>query len=158
MPTAATPTLQELKAEAFLWWPEEIVQKVEAEGIFAKLLGTFDPFVSIIKLSTQEPGQILAVARAARFRLHRLLAHLMILSDFGKESLKRLRNNYREIFGQDSAEVVFRYLWRQTVQEVRLPDFRRIVTPAKLIDPAFFDLDIETTEREGYAELVLLLT
>lgn len=82
-------TFAELEKKAVKWWPKELEATVAAESVIPKLIATQDRFISILKLSGDNPDQIFDVLQASGMSPNLFLKHLVILADYGGELIKR---------------------------------------------------------------------
>lgn len=58
-------TFAELETKSVKWWPKELEATVAAESVIPKLVATQDRFISILKLSGDNPYQIFDVLQAS---------------------------------------------------------------------------------------------
>jgi hypothetical protein len=94
-------TLDDLKKVAVKWWPKELESQAADLSVIPKLLETQDKFISVLKLSGQSPEQIFDVINAGDLPANLFLKHLVILSDYGGELIKRLGKEFENTFGKD---------------------------------------------------------
>lgn len=90
-------TLDELRENAILHWPDEILSAAEEIGSLPLLLKTQDNFISILKVASKDPKSWrIAVDNSSQLSGTLFLKHLMVLSDLGGEALNKLPplNNY----------------------------------------------------------------
>ena len=94
-----TPTPEELKPRASLFWPDELRAKEEAISVIPKLIKTQDKFISILDVSDGSPNAwIKVLGQMKDFPANLFLKHLMVLADVGGEPLKRLSPELPGIF------------------------------------------------------------
>src|ERR1039457_3309545 len=94
-----TPTPEELKPRASLFWPDELRAKEEAISVIPKLIKTQDKFISILDVSDGSPDAwIKVLGQMKDFPANLFLKHLMVLADVGGEPLKRLSPELPGIF------------------------------------------------------------
>ncbi|BBC22491.1 restriction endonuclease [Pseudanabaena sp. ABRG5-3] len=107
-------TFAELEKKAVKWWPKELEVKVAAESVIPKLIATQDRFISILKLSGDNPHQVFDVLQASGMSANLFLKHLVILADYGGELIKRLGREFTETFAIDPVtnRRVMRYVFR----------------------------------------------
>jgi hypothetical protein len=94
-------TLEDLEKVAVKWWPKELETQAAESSVIPKLLETQDKFISILKLSGQSPEQIFDVINAGDLPANLFLKHLVILSDYGGELIKRLGKEFGNTFSKD---------------------------------------------------------
>lgn len=90
-------TLDELRKNAVLHWPDEILSAAEEVGTLPLLLKTQDNFISILKVASKDPlSWKVTVDNSSQLSGTLFLKHLMVLSDLGGEPLNKLPplNNY----------------------------------------------------------------
>jgi hypothetical protein len=84
-------TLDELRKNAVLHWPDEILSAAEEVGTLPLLLKTQDNFISILKVASKDPySWKVAVDNSSQLSGSLFLKHLMVLSDLGGEALNKL--------------------------------------------------------------------
>ena len=84
-------TLEELRQNAVLHWPNEILSAAEEVGTLPLLLKSQDNFISILKVASKEPlSWKVAVDNNSQLSGSLFLKHLMVLSDMGGEALNKL--------------------------------------------------------------------
>jgi hypothetical protein len=94
-----TPTPEELRPRASLFWPDELRAKEEAISVIPKLIKTQDKFISILDVSDSSPSAwINVLGQMKDFPANLFLKHLMVLADIGGELLKRLSPELPAIF------------------------------------------------------------
>jgi len=94
-------TFAELEKKAVKWWPKELEATVAAESVIPKLIATQDRFISILKLSGDNPDQVFDVLQASGMSANLFLKHLVILTDYGGELINRLGREFTETFAVD---------------------------------------------------------
>ncbi|MFT6948854.1 MAG: hypothetical protein ACJARP_003288 [Vicingaceae bacterium] len=105
--------IEELKAKAAMWWPEELKQKNSLANVLPLLLKTQDDFLSILNLSKKEPFQVFKLIEVAKFPGNLFLKHLVVLSDYGGEPIQRLGRSFEDIFPKDRKGNYFMdFLWK----------------------------------------------
>jgi hypothetical protein len=126
MATNYTPTPEELKPRASLFWPDELRAKEEAISIIPKLIKTQDKFISILDVAELNPSSWKDVlAQTKDFPANLFLKHLMVLADVGVEPLKRIGTELKKIFAD--GKMVF--MWREQSHEYT---FKKILHGKKL--------------------------
>lgn len=91
-------TLAELEKNAVKWWPKDLEAKVASSSVIPKLLQTQDQFISVLKLAGRKPDQIFDLIQAGAMPSNLFLKHLVVLSDFGGELIKRLGAEFIKTF------------------------------------------------------------
>ena len=95
-------TLQDLEEVAIKWWPKDLEADVARSSVVPKLLQTQEQFISVLKLSGKSPDQIFDVIEAGDLPANLFLKHLVVLSDYGGELIKRLGKEFTKIFPIDA--------------------------------------------------------
>lgn len=91
-------SLSDLEKVAVKWWPKSLEDKVAEISVVPKLLATQDDFLSILQLSGKFPEQVFDVLNASGMQPNLFLKHLVVLSDYGGEPIKRLGKDFSKIF------------------------------------------------------------
>jgi hypothetical protein len=91
-------TLADLERVAIKWWPKDLEAQVAQSSVIPKLIQTQDQFISILKLSGNSPEQIFSVIEASELPPNLFLKHLVVLADYGGELIKRLGNEFEDVF------------------------------------------------------------
>jgi len=114
-----TPTPDELKKHASLFWPKELLAKEVSASIIPVLVGTQDKFISILDIADRSPDAWKTVLRASSsLKANVFLKHLMVLADVGGEPLKRLHNQFARIFPDESMT----FVWQGKTFKYRLKE------------------------------------
>jgi hypothetical protein len=150
-----TPTPEELKPRASLFWPDELRVKEEAISVIPKLIKTQDKFISILDVSDGNPNAwIKVLGQMKDFPANLFLKHLMVLADVGGEPLKRLSPELRAIF-QDGKMV---FVWNG---KNHIYEFKVILSGAKIgNDKLFVDGESLATAHkldEKMEDVIMLL-
>ena len=95
-------TLQDLEQVAIKWWPKDLEAEVAKSSVVPKLLQTQEQFISVLKLSGKSPEQIFDVIDAGDLPANLFLKHLVVLSDYGGELIKRLGKEFTKVFPIDA--------------------------------------------------------
>lgn len=95
-------TLEDLEKVAIKWWPKELEEQVANASVIPKLLETQEQFISVLKLSGKTPEQIFSVIAASNLPPNLFLKHLVVLSDYGGELIKRLGKEFKIVFPLDT--------------------------------------------------------
>lgn len=113
MTTKFNRNIDELKAKAALWWPEELKEKYALANVLPLLLKTQEDFLRLIVLSKDNPFQLFDLIRAAKFPGNLFLKHLAVLADFGGEPIQRLGRSFVNIFPKaKQGTYYFEFLWK----------------------------------------------
>lgn len=105
-------SINELKSNAALWWPEELKKKNSLANVLPLLLKSQDDFLSLLTLSKKEPFQIFDLIRVSKFPGNLFLKHLVVLSDYGGEPIQRLGRSFNSIFPMNSSGKPFmNFIW-----------------------------------------------
>ena len=91
-------TLADLESVAIKWWPKDLEEEVAKASVIPLLLQTQDQFTSILKLSSNSPEQIFQVLAAGNLHANLFLKHLVVLTDYGGEMIKRLGKEFDTVF------------------------------------------------------------
>ncbi len=92
-------TNDDLKANAVLFWPTELVRTEEKSSVIPLLIETQDKFISLLHVADQSPSCWKSVLSTTKdFPMNLFLKHLMVLTDLGGEKLKRFKTELPAIF------------------------------------------------------------
>jgi hypothetical protein len=91
-------TLADLEKVAIKWWPKALEESVASASVLPKLLESQEQFISVLKLSGNEPEQIFGVLAAGSLPANLFLKHLVVLADYGGELIKRLGKEFTSVF------------------------------------------------------------
>lgn len=94
-------TFLELETKAIKWWPKNLEKMAAESSVLPTLLATQEQFISILKLSGHSPTQVFEVLKASGMPANLFLKHLVILSDYGGELIKRLGREFKDVFKID---------------------------------------------------------
>jgi len=84
-------TLDELRTQAILHWPDELLMAAGDVSVLPLLLKTQDAFISILKVADKNPLSWKATLnQSSTLNGPRFLKHLMVLTDLGGEALNKL--------------------------------------------------------------------
>lgn len=93
---------EDLKKCAALFWPKDLVSIESDLSVIPKLLGSQDQFLSLFNLidtdSIENIEKIFTLINDSNIEPNLFLKHLVIISDFGGEKLKRLNREFRILF------------------------------------------------------------
>jgi len=110
-------TLEDLEKVAVKWWPKQLEAEAAELSVIPKLLETQEKFISILKLSGGEPEQIFEVIQASDVPGNLFLKHLVVLADYGGELLKRLGNEFKNIFPEVNGQRKLKFIFKGIQQE-----------------------------------------
>lgn len=96
--TGFTKSIEDLEARAVLWWPESLKKETSDISVIPLLLDTQEGFISILRLCKSAPLQVFDLIEAAQFPANLFLKHLVVLADYGGETIQRLNSNFHTIF------------------------------------------------------------
>lgn len=105
-------TLNELREQAVLFWPPDLLKREAAVSVWPLLLQTQDKFINVLTLADSGPEAwkpLLVVSEEMTGNL--FLKHLMVLSDLGGTAL----NNLTPI-GRYFPDGMMNYSWREEVR------------------------------------------
>lgn len=105
--------INELRAKASLWWPDELKRQNALANILPLLIKTQDDFLRLIVLSKNQPFQLFELIQAANYPANLFLKHLVILADFGGEPIQRLGLAFIDIFPKDTLGYYFDFIWQE---------------------------------------------
>lgn len=84
-------TLEELKKNAVLHWPAEILSQADEASVLPLLLQTQDSFIAVLNVADKDPLAWQSVLQHnSTLNESLFLKHLMVLSDIGGEALNKL--------------------------------------------------------------------
>lgn len=122
-------TLTELKAQAVLFWPRELIERESSASVLPLLLKTQEKFISVLNLSDSAPDswkKLIDVSEELTGNL--FLKHLMVLTDLGGEALNKLPPLSKYFPGGKMS-----YVWREQTYEYK---FRVIHNKVRLANSA----------------------
>lgn len=91
-------SIEDLEKIGSKWWPKEVRDEANKVSILHTLLDTQEEFISLLKLTTVKPFNLLQLIEVSPMRINMFLKHLAILTDFGAEPMKRINTNFAEVF------------------------------------------------------------
>lgn len=91
-------TIEDLEKIGSKWWPKEVRDEANKVSILHTLLDSQEEFISLLKLTTIKPFNLIQLIEVSPIRLNLFLKHLAILTDFGAEPMKRINTNFVEVF------------------------------------------------------------
>jgi hypothetical protein len=93
-----TKTIEELEKCAVLWWPDSLKKETSEISVIPLLLDSQEDFIAILRLCNKSPLQVFDLLEAAKFPANLFLKHLVVLADYGGETIQRLNSNFHVIF------------------------------------------------------------
>ena len=100
-------TIEELRKNALLHWPKEIVQN--HNNLLEALINSHDNFCNIISENIEKPLDLLVNLKSSKLSASLFLKHLMLLSDIGGEALNKL-SPVSQYFEASTMEIIFQDL------------------------------------------------
>jgi hypothetical protein len=91
-------TVDELREVAAIWWPEEISQAEARLSIIPLLLQSQEAFLSLLSVEPENLDSFFDILTASALPSNLFLKHLVVLSDFGGEMLKRVQMQFDALF------------------------------------------------------------
>lgn len=131
-------TYEELEQVASKFWPEELSEMEAKISVVPLLLRTQDQFISILNIETTNIDNFYDIIEASALPGNLFLKHLVILSDFGGEMLKRVSNEAETMF----PERRLNYIWQgnaRTYQFRSFPDRKFSNTNLKIDGKKLFN-------------------
>lgn len=99
--------VEELKENAVLSWPKELIDEEASISVIPTLLNTQSKFISILDVADSSPiAWKLALDLTQEVYPNLFLKHLMVISDIGAEPLKN--NDFKLMFPQNTMT----YIWK----------------------------------------------
>ena len=94
--------LSDLEKNALRHWPTEIIQEEKDLSIIPKLINSQDKFISILNVADSTPFAWKDILEAtSQMPSNLFLKHLMVLSDYGGEKIKKIKQEIRTLLGGD---------------------------------------------------------
>jgi hypothetical protein len=91
-------TFTELESVAAKFWPIEISEQEADSSVVPLLLETQDKFISILAVSVSNVDKLFTIIESSDLPNNLFLKHLVIMADFGGEMLKRVSNEFANLF------------------------------------------------------------
>jgi hypothetical protein len=152
-------TFQELEKQAIKWWPKELEAIVAEASVIPKLLATQEQFISILKLSGNNPTQVFDVLLASGMPANLFLKHLIILADYGGELIKRLGREFVQVFPLNPLthchEMQYIYRTKQQIYKFQSLPINGLGNPKLQIDGVSILKDVNLTPL--YRDMVMIL-
>ena len=128
-------TVEQIQTVASMWWPADIKERASEAINLPYLLDTQTEFLSLLILAKRSPLKIFDLIETADFPANLFLKHLVILTDFGGEPIKRLGKSFVSIFPKDEIGYYFDFSWGDESYQYRFE-----YLPALLFRPEFINL------------------
>ena len=91
-------TIEELEKVAIRWWPDSLKKETADISVIPLLLESQEDFIAILRLCTKNPLQVFDLLEAAKFPANLFLKHLVVLTDYGGETIRGLNANFYRVF------------------------------------------------------------
>lgn len=91
-------TFTELESVAIKFWPSELSEREAQISIIPLLLKSQDRFIGILSACEQDIDSIFATIEGSRMPANLFLKHLVVLSDFSAEMMKRTSREFSSLF------------------------------------------------------------
>lgn len=88
----------ELESLASKFWPIEISEQEAELSVIPLLIDTQDKFIAILSVGITHIEKLFIIIESSDLQVNLFLKHLVILSDFGGEMLKRVSNEFVNLF------------------------------------------------------------
>lgn len=88
-------TVEQLEEHATLSWPLELADKDDGAAIVTTLLKTQDDFIAILNFPVQSVEEFIKILPSAKMSPNLFVKHLVVLSDFSGEMIKRTITNLK---------------------------------------------------------------
>lgn len=88
-------TVEQLEQNAALSWPVDLTGKDAGAAVITELLQTQDEFISILNFPVRTVEEFLNILPSSTMRPNLFLKHLVVLSDFSAENIKRSITNLK---------------------------------------------------------------
>lgn len=108
--------INELEKKSAKWWPDSLKAKTAEISVIPLLLESQDSFISILRLCKDDPAQIFTLLEAANFPANLFLKHLVVLADYGGETIQRLNSNFASVFAEKDEGTLkhkMEYIWQE---------------------------------------------
>ena len=89
-------TVKQLEQNAALSWPIEFANQDDGAAIITALLRTQDDFISILNFPIRSVEEFITILPSAKMRPNLFVKHLIVLSDFSAERIKRSITHLRK--------------------------------------------------------------
>lgn len=88
-------SIDQIEEQAVKWWPRDLSRDPRSIQL---LVDSQDKFLSLIKVSRNEPQSFLRLIQESDLAANHVLKHLCLLADYGGERIKRLAKEFKELF------------------------------------------------------------
>ena len=147
--------LKDLEKNALRHWPSEIIEEEKDISIIPKLINSQDKFISILNVADSTPFVWKDILEAtAQMPSNLFLKHLMVLSDYGGEKIKKIKQEIRTLLGGD----IMTFTWNNDEYnyEFKSLDSRSTWTNTSLkVDSKGINKSIEL--NESIEDLIMLI-
>ena len=110
----------QLEAKAAVWWPPELIEAHADAGVVSLLLQTQDKFISLLKLGGKSPETIFDLLGSSDLPGNLFLKHLMVLTDFGGETLQRVGKRFGSLFRKEGRRgYILDFYWGDRLHHYR---------------------------------------
>jgi hypothetical protein len=117
-------SLSELKENAVLFWPKDVLEKEAAVSVLPLLLRTQDKFISLLNLSDAGPESWISLLdHSAEMKDNIFLKHLMVLTDLAGEALNKLTP-----FSKFFDDGIMNYVWQESNYSYQFTEVSRKTT------------------------------
>lgn len=123
-------TFAELESLASKFWPIEPSEQEADLSVIPVLLDTQEKFISILSVSVSHIENLFKIIESSDLTTNLFLKHLVILADFGGEILKRISNEFVNLFPQ--GQMI--YYWQG---QKRFYEFKTFNKQTKKQNPKF---------------------
>ncbi|MBW4513564.1 MAG: restriction endonuclease [Scytonematopsis contorta HA4267-MV1] len=100
-------TFTELEKAGSKFWPTELSEKEAQLSAIPLLIETHETFINILSVNVSSIEEFFSTIESSNLPANLFLKHLVILSDFGGEMLRRVSNEFVNLFPQGK----FNYYW-----------------------------------------------
>ncbi len=87
--------IDQIEEQALKWWPRDLSRDPKSIQL---LVDSQDKFLSLLKVSRNDPESFLRLVRASDLAANQVLKHLCLLADYGGEKIKRLAKEFKKLF------------------------------------------------------------
>ncbi|WP_042289372.1 DpnII family type II restriction endonuclease [Citrobacter sedlakii] len=152
--------IEQLKAHAVNWWPQEIVDGQSTTSIIPQLIASQDDFISILSLyKDHNPSTLFTLIETSGMPANLFLKHLCVILDYGGEPIQRLGREFDTIFDIDSSSNKYLMHIFLDTQEIVYP-FETL--PVKSLNNAKLKLDGDNLQNPYklnplYKDMIMIL-
>ena len=98
MSEAYRRTVEQLAWVASKFWPDDLSEQGAELSIIPKLINTQEVFISILKVPVRNIEGVFEIVDTSTLPSGLFLKHLIVLSNFGGENLKRISAESQRLF------------------------------------------------------------